>query len=150
MLRIIPVLVSAALATLSLAAEAQQARGAMGGMGGMGGSRLGGYTELPPAGKVPDHPLDVVLGRPTDDSVTVSVLVYDDREAYVAYGSQSGDYDRRTDPVQLAARQRARAESGDPAYVHDRRALKTNKARIHALWVGNRHVDYAIGGAEIA
>ena len=101
--RIIPVLVSAALATLSLAAEAQQNQGAMAGMGGMGGSRLGGYTEPPPAGRVPDHPLDIVLGRPTDDSVTVSALVYDDREAYVAYGSQSGDYDRRTEPVQLAA-----------------------------------------------
>ena len=104
MLRIILVVVSAALGTLSITADAQQAQGAMGGgMGmGMGGSRLGGYTEPPPAGRVPAHTLDIVLGRPTDDSITASVLAYADMEGYLAFGTHGGEYTGKTEAVALA------------------------------------------------
>ncbi len=36
------------------------------------------------------HPFDLILGRPTLDSVTVSVLCYEDTEGSLAYGTQSG------------------------------------------------------------
>ncbi|MFN7989646.1 MAG: metallophosphoesterase [Thermoanaerobaculia bacterium] len=39
---------------------------------------------------VPAHPLDVVLGRPTDHSVTVSVVAYQAGDGYVEYGPASG------------------------------------------------------------
>jgi len=39
---------------------------------------------------VPAHPLDVVLGRPTKDSVTVSALAYEEREGVIAFGEKSG------------------------------------------------------------
>ena len=63
---------------------------------GSGGRRGGGshpqgaepvfYTEVPP------HDLDVILARPADQSVTVSVLAYHDREGYVEYGTASSEY----------------------------------------------------------
>ncbi len=39
---------------------------------------------------VPLHPLDVVLGRPTDHSVTVSVVAYQEGDGYVEFGPASG------------------------------------------------------------
>jgi hypothetical protein len=38
--------------------------------------------------EVPDHPVDVILGRPTADSVTLSVLFHHDSRATIAYGPQ--------------------------------------------------------------
>ncbi len=37
--------------------------------------------------EVPDHPLDVILGRPTASSVTLSIVSYDDAEGFVTYGT---------------------------------------------------------------
>lgn len=37
---------------------------------------------------VPAHPFDLILGRPTHDSVTLSVLAYEDAEGSVYYGTQ--------------------------------------------------------------
>lgn len=45
---------------------------------------------------VPPHPFDLVLGRPTRTSVTVSVLCYRDTTGYIAYGTQRGNLDGRT------------------------------------------------------
>ena len=39
---------------------------------------------------VPAHPLDVVLGRPTKNSVTASVLAYADRDGIIQYGPKAG------------------------------------------------------------
>ena len=39
---------------------------------------------------VPPHPVDVVLGRPTDRSVTVSVLAYQAGDGYVEYAPAAG------------------------------------------------------------
>jgi hypothetical protein len=38
------------------------------------------------SGPAPAHPLDVILCRPTDTSITVSVLAYQDAEAYLEFG----------------------------------------------------------------
>jgi len=40
--------------------------------------------------EVPAHPLDVVLGRPTKNSVTASVLAYADREGVIQFGPKAG------------------------------------------------------------
>lgn len=45
---------------------------------------------------VPAHPLDVILARPTRDSVTLSVLAYQDAEGYIAYGTQRDRLSRQT------------------------------------------------------
>lgn len=52
---------------------------------------------------VPAHPLDVVLGRPTKNSVTLSVLAYADREGVIAYGPQAGAPAGRTSVFPLKA-----------------------------------------------
>ena len=45
---------------------------------------------------VPVHPFDLVLGRPTASSVTVSVLCYEDAEGCIAYGMQPGKLTSKT------------------------------------------------------
>jgi hypothetical protein len=39
--------------------------------------------------EVPVHPVDVILGRPTNDAVTASVLSYEGFEGYVTFGPTS-------------------------------------------------------------
>lgn len=53
--------------------------------------------------EVPPHRFDIILGRPTERSVTASVLSYSDAEGYVEWGTQSGSYPCRTMPVRLPA-----------------------------------------------
>lgn len=58
---------------------------------------------------VPAHPFDLILGRPTSNSVTVSVLCYEDSQACVAYG---------TNQANLASRTSSRLfKHGEPAEV---------------------------------
>jgi hypothetical protein len=45
---------------------------------------------------VPAHPFDLILGRPTSNSVTVSLLCYDDAEGFIAYGIEPGRLDAKT------------------------------------------------------
>lgn len=47
--------------------------------------------------------LSIVLGRPNDRSVTVSVLATEALEGYLEYGSAPGCYDRKTKPLTLLA-----------------------------------------------
>jgi len=58
---------------------------------------------------VPAHPLDVVLGRPTKNSATVSVLAYSDREGAIAYGAHAGAPSAKTNVFALKA--------GEPAEI---------------------------------
>ncbi|MAG94350.1 MAG: metallophosphoesterase [Planctomycetaceae bacterium] len=67
-----------------------------------GGSKLGGYEVPPPANNVPDHLHDIILGRPTNDSITACVLAYDDLEGYLAYGIRSGQYSSKSDLTTFA------------------------------------------------
>ncbi|MFM8271832.1 MAG: metallophosphoesterase [Gemmata sp.] len=50
----------------------------------------------------PDHPFDVILARPTDTSVTVSVLAYRPTDAYITFGTEAGKLTGRTDTRPLA------------------------------------------------
>jgi predicted phosphodiesterase len=45
---------------------------------------------------VPAHPFDVILTRPPSQSVTASVLAYDDMEGYLEYGAKPGTYPNKT------------------------------------------------------
>jgi DNA repair exonuclease SbcCD nuclease subunit len=58
---------------------------------------------------VPEHPFDLVLGRPEQDSVTMSVLVYRDVEGFVAYGTELGKYAKQTPAMEF--------KKGDPVEV---------------------------------
>jgi hypothetical protein len=49
----------------------------------------------------PEHPVDIILARPTASSVTVSVLSYSDAECYVAYGLQPDALSSRTEKKSL-------------------------------------------------
>ncbi len=41
---------------------------------------------------------DVLLGRPTDTSISVSVMTHSDQHVYVEYGRQAGSYAERSVP----------------------------------------------------
>ena len=41
---------------------------------------------------VPSHSYDLILARPENNSVTLSILAYENLEGFVAYGSRAGDY----------------------------------------------------------
>jgi hypothetical protein len=45
---------------------------------------------------VPSHPFDLILGQPTANSATVSVLCYEDAEGFIAYGTQPGNLAAKT------------------------------------------------------
>jgi hypothetical protein len=45
---------------------------------------------------VPAHAVDVVLGRPTDQSVTASVLAFQDGEGVIEFGMQPGVHPEKT------------------------------------------------------
>ena len=53
-----------------------------------GGSRQPVQTSK--CNDVPAHPFDLILSRPTSNSVTVSALCYDDAAGFIAYGTQPG------------------------------------------------------------
>jgi len=52
--------------------------------GGRDKNRANQPTQNSTSLSVPAHPFDVVLGRPTRDSVTVSVLAYQNAEGCIA------------------------------------------------------------------
>jgi hypothetical protein len=55
--------------------------------------------------KIPAHPIDVILGRPTRNSITISVLTYQDAEGYIEYGPAPDSYFNQTPPTSLGANQ---------------------------------------------
>jgi predicted phosphodiesterase len=75
--------------------------------------RKGGGSKQPvqtsTGSDVPAHPFDVILGRPTSNSVTVSVLCAEDTDGSLAYGTKSGHLASST-PAR-------RFEKGEPAEI---------------------------------
>ena len=51
--------------------------------------------------QVPQRPYDIVLGNPTDTSVTASILAYSPLEGYIEYGTRQGEHVGRSDTVRL-------------------------------------------------
>lgn len=79
--------------------------------GGKGGGKNGGDAGVAEDIRslfktdVPAHEVDVILGRPTDSSVTVSVCAYRDIEGILEYGSGEGSQVLRTESFRLRARE---------------------------------------------
>ena len=63
-------------------------------------ARKGGGSRQPimnsPCNDMPAHPFDIILGRPTRDSVTASVLVYQNTEGCIAFGTQHAALTQQT------------------------------------------------------
>jgi hypothetical protein len=55
--------------------------------------------------EVPAHPIDVILGRPTQNSITLSILAYQDFEGYVEYGQSPENYPSQTPLTAFQANQ---------------------------------------------
>ena len=53
--------------------------------------------------EIPAHPFDVILGRPTSNTITLSLLAYSDQMLSIAYGTESGNYTSQTEPTTLKA-----------------------------------------------
>ena len=69
------------------------------------GGRLGGRLPAngaPAVARVADPPLSVLLGRPTDRSITVNLLAAEALEAVVRYGTRPGALTQRTPASRLA------------------------------------------------
>ncbi|MCE2809280.1 MAG: hypothetical protein LW850_02645, partial [Planctomycetaceae bacterium] len=71
-----------------------QQGGQRGGPKGGGGSVLGGYEKPPsPANDVPTRPFDLVLGRPTDVSITLRVMPFVNGKGRVCCGVEQSNAD---------------------------------------------------------
>jgi predicted phosphodiesterase len=116
---------------------AHLALGATMAFGGPGGDkrgpaqRVGGQPATNgPCAALPARPLDVILGRPTRDSVTACVLADRDAEGCIAYGPQPGALSRQTpwrafkkdEPAEIVLG----ALSPDTRYFYQLRACGTN------------------------
>ena len=49
------------------------------------------------AGPAPAHPFDIILARPTDKSITVSILAYKEMEGYITFGVEKDKPIAKTD-----------------------------------------------------
>jgi hypothetical protein len=84
--------------------------------------------------EVPLHPFDIILGRPTTNSITASVLCYEDTEGFIAYGTHTNNLDRESprrlfkqgEPVELALSDLR----PDTKYFYQFRSQKTNSAHF--------------------
>ena len=52
---------------------------------------------------IPAHPFDAILGRPTSNSITFSLLAYTDQTLSIFYGIESGNYTSQTESITLKA-----------------------------------------------
>jgi predicted phosphodiesterase len=53
--------------------------------------------------EIPDHSYDVILGRPTANSIIFSLLAYTDQTLSISYGTESGNYTSQTESINLKA-----------------------------------------------
>ena len=96
-------------------------------------NRQGGQRGLPASefhATVPEHPLDVILARPTADSVTISVLCYQDAEGHIIFGTQTDQLTEQT-PLQkfkagVPAEIVLRSLKRDTQYFYEFRSAHTN------------------------
>lgn len=79
-------------------------KGGGGKRGGKGGSGLGSYTVPPPANNVPEHDYNILLGRPTDSSITIRVYFHKTAEATIEYGLESGNLTQKLIAVKIDAK----------------------------------------------
>ena len=51
--------------------------------------------------EVPQHDFDIILGRATQNTITLSILAYQDVEGYCEYGVNQGEFSVQTKPVKF-------------------------------------------------
>ena len=70
-----------------------------------GGNQEKGQAKKGPkhvfAGPAPEYPFDLILARPTDTSITISLLAYKPLEAYFEYGADGNSKSIKTDVRKL-------------------------------------------------
>jgi hypothetical protein len=81
----------------------QENRQRRGEQAGRGGSGLGNYEKPPKANDIPDHPFDLILGRPTDSSIEVRILHHADGQGHIEYRAVGQQEWQRSDTSQVAA-----------------------------------------------
>lgn len=91
-----------AIACTSLG-HGQENRQRRGDQAGRGGSGLGNYEKPPKANEIPDHPFDLILGRPTDSSIEVRILHNADGQGRIEYRPQGQPDWAQSDPVAVSA-----------------------------------------------
>jgi hypothetical protein len=96
---------------------------------------------------VPEHAIDVILGRPTQNSITASVLAYQDAESYVEYGTT--DFANRTAAQLFSANQPADVVIGslqpDTSYSYRVRYRTENSGEFATTEAGTLHTQRAAG-----
>lgn len=86
--------------------------------------------------QVPDHPLDIILGRPTRNSITASVLCYSDADAILQYGEQQGRFSLQSRLFTLKA--------GEPAEIV-LNGLQPNTQYFYRLGTRTQGGDWNMG-----
>jgi predicted phosphodiesterase len=89
-----------------LSQEPRQRRGEQPGRGGSG---LGNYEKPPKANEIPDHPFDLILGRPTDSSIEVRILHNADGRGHIEYRPVGENAWQRSESIQV--------DSGKPCAI---------------------------------
>jgi len=83
-----------------LSQEPRQRRGEQPGRGGSG---LGNYEKPPKANEIPDHPFDLILGRPTDSSMEARVLQYAEGRGHIEYRPVGQQEWQKSESIQVAS-----------------------------------------------
>jgi hypothetical protein len=100
---------------------------------------------------VPQHPLDIILGRPTAESVTLSVLCYDDRNAQVVYGTDKESLNTRTAISSFKAGEPREVVLGglmaDTQYYYQLRDAATQRPVVDSDAVGTFHTQCSPGAS---
>ncbi|MEI6035087.1 MAG: metallophosphoesterase [Verrucomicrobiae bacterium] len=87
-------------------------------------------TQASKCNDVPAHPFDIILGRPEADSITASVVCYEDAEGFIAYGTAPGN---------LPSKSPSRAfKNGEPGEIV-LPALKPDTRYFYELRLGGKH-----------
>lgn len=104
-----------------------------------------GRGAAPPADVQRLADLSIILGRPTDKSVVVSILSAQPREAYIEYGTASGNYTSKTDAVKLSGGQAIELTldklDRDTAYFY---CLQSRKMGDAAFTAGDQHTFHSL------
>ena len=98
--------------------------------------------------ETPDRPYDIVLGNPTDTSVTASVLAYSPLEGYIEFGPRQGDYRARSARLRLEPREAERSDSSQSrcGLAVLLPLAKQGRPRGCLRGVGRIHVPHRAGG----
>ena len=65
--------------------------------------KQGGGQQHVFSGPAPDHPFDIILARPTSNSITISVMSAADTNAYIAHGASEAEPTGKTAVARLVA-----------------------------------------------